>query len=482
MQALVVVLIMLGMTAAGNLLLGAIRLRPRLSWGGDLVIAFLVGSGVTTLIGFWVSLAAASAGLLVSLIASAAALLVAMGILAKRLIRRLVWPHQIPLSTLVATPLVLVALFDVGLVVAVVLRGDPGWDGLFVWGIKARYFAAIGGVPASFFTDLSREWSHLDYPFLIPMAEAMAYRVQGGPTEQVDMLITAGFVVALVVLFHELIRNAAGPVLAVVFTLLLVTVPAFWTNATRAYADLPLALFLLGGGGLVASWFARGRLTDLILGGAMLAFGMWVKRDGIMVWAAAATAVMVWTITSSIRLHRITWRPLVGYLVPAIAVVPWWATVAWYHLADPSYAPIGIPWLVDHADRVPILLNVLADQLLLASSWGFVWVLVAAAVVLRPPIRSAPRGFLLWAVVVHLLSLTMIYTFSTWDPYMNHVNSSIDRLVFQVLPLGLLILSTAIGVDPSAALPAARRPDHEGLRTSARADSLAGLLRSLLSG
>ncbi len=287
-------------------------------------------------------------------------------------------------------------------------------------------------------------------------------------------------------LFYELVRKADGPLLASVFTLLLITVPAFWTNATRAYADLPLALFLLGGAWLVSRWLAQRDLRDVILGGALLAFGVWVKRDGIMVWAAAATAVTAWTLACAIRSRTVNWRPLIGYVAPALAVLPWWATVAWYHIVDPSYAPVAVPWLVHHIDRVSALLHALAEQLLLESSWGFVWVLVAAGVVLRPPTRHAPRALLLWAVVVHLLSLTMIYTFSTWDPYMNHVNSSIDRLVFQVFPLGLLILSTAIRGDLLAALRAVRLPGPDTAGPSVtvgdRVVSLAVRVKSLRSG
>jgi Dolichyl-phosphate-mannose-protein mannosyltransferase len=461
-HTLVTILVMAGMTAVGHVLLMAARLRLDLSWAGNLVVAFLVGSGVTTLLAFWVSLLTPSLGLKVSLAALAASLVVVAGMLARWLASLLAWRPRISVSAVVVTPLMLFTLLDLGLLLAVVFRGDPGWDGLFIWGIKARYFAAIGGVPDSFFTDLSRQWSHLDYPLLFPLMEAIVYSALGVPNEHANMVIIVVFVVGMVVLFHELVREAVGPVLAVVFALVLVTVPAFWTNAVRAYADLPLALFLLGGGGLVCRWLIQRRSADVVVGGVLLAFGVWVKRDGLMVWAAAAAAVLAWTVALAIKNRQVTCRPLVGYLAPAVAVVPWWATVAQYHLVDRNYAPVSVPWLVHHVDRVPTLLHALAGQLLLVSSWGLVWVLVASAVVLRPPIRSAARAFLLWAIAVHLLSLTMIYTFSTWDPYMDHVNSSIDRLVFQILPLALLFLATAIRFDPAAAFgpndfPALRR-------------------------
>jgi hypothetical protein len=69
------------------------------------------------------------------------------------------------------------------------------------------------------------------------------------------------------------------------------------------------------------------------------------------------------------------------------------------------------------------------------------WLLLAAVLLLNPPLRSAGRALLLWLLVAHLLSLPFIYTFSTWVPYTDHVASSIDRLVLQVVPLALLLLA-----------------------------------------
>src|SRR5205814_4482177 len=54
--------------------------------------------------------------------------------------------------------------------------GSPlGWDGTVDWGFKARLAFLNGGLPPSYFTDLSREWSHLGYPWLVPMNEAWIY-------------------------------------------------------------------------------------------------------------------------------------------------------------------------------------------------------------------------------------------------------------------------------------------------------------------
>src|SRR5439155_2160701 len=51
-----------------------------------------------------------------------------------------------------------------------------GWDGLLNWEIKARYAFANGGVlPATYFSDSGRAFSHPEYPLAIPFTELWLY-------------------------------------------------------------------------------------------------------------------------------------------------------------------------------------------------------------------------------------------------------------------------------------------------------------------
>jgi hypothetical protein len=51
-----------------------------------------------------------------------------------------------------------------------------GWDGLHIWEFKARLAFDNGGtVPAAYFRDVSRMWSHVDYPQYLPLTETWVY-------------------------------------------------------------------------------------------------------------------------------------------------------------------------------------------------------------------------------------------------------------------------------------------------------------------
>lgn len=453
MGSLTALIALAGMVASGVLLLAAARIRTEISPAGDLVVSFLIGAGAITLIVLWVSSLsfwvswASTVALTAGLVAAAAALPVAAGVLLARLRyapallgrvrRRPAWLLALPLTALVA--------YQVWLVTVAALHSGPGWDGVFIWEIKARYFLTFGGIPPSFFSDTSRQWSHPNYPLLLPLVEALTFRTLGGAHQWADMVVTAAFVLGLAVLFHEVVRRARGPLLASLLTLVLITSPAFWDNALQAFADLPAALFLLAGAWFVYRWFDHERrLQDMILGGTMLALAMWVKREGLVVWSTGAVVMAGWTVYTSIRQRSLRWRPLCAYLVPAGALLPWWLAVAHGGVPDRDFVPLTVTWVLDHADRVPVLMEMLVAQLALVPMWGIAWILIGAGVVLRPPVRSAGRRFLLAAVLAHTIVLTLIYTFSSWTPYTDHVNASIMRVMFQVFPVGLLLLATGL--------------------------------------
>src|SRR5207302_1234878 len=141
---------------------------------------------------------------------------------------------------------------------------------------------------------------------------------------------------------------------AAVLTLLLMTIAAFWDNALQAFADLPLALFLLAGSWFVYRWFDHGRhLSDLVIGGALLALAIWVKRDGLMVWGTGAAVMAAWTAFAAVRQRAFVWRPLCAYIAPIVMILPWWLTVVLHGLRDRDYASLTATWFLHHADRIP---------------------------------------------------------------------------------------------------------------------------------
>ena len=123
-----------------------------------------------------------------------------------------------------------------------------GWDGLLNWEIKARYAFANGGVlPAAYFSDTGRAFSHPEYPLAIPFTELWLYLWLGEPNQFCAKTIFPAFYVAgtfLVAAFTA--RLSRRTWLGLLMAALLFFVPQITVEvgcACAGYADFPLSVF-----------------------------------------------------------------------------------------------------------------------------------------------------------------------------------------------------------------------------------------------
>ena len=91
------------------------------------------------------------------------------------------WRQRVPLPVR-RTPkpfeifLGIIIVIEIAIVFYLSFVHTLGWDGLLNWEIKARYAFANGGVlPATYFSDSGRAFSHPEYPLAIPFTELWLY-------------------------------------------------------------------------------------------------------------------------------------------------------------------------------------------------------------------------------------------------------------------------------------------------------------------
>ncbi len=79
--------------------------------------------------------------------------------------------------------LAIIIVIEIAIVFYLSFVHTLGWDGLLNWEIKARYAFANGGViPATYFSDSGRAFSHPAYPLAIPFTELWLYLGSVKPT------------------------------------------------------------------------------------------------------------------------------------------------------------------------------------------------------------------------------------------------------------------------------------------------------------
>jgi hypothetical protein len=327
-------------------------------------------------------------------------------------------------------------------------RETMHWDGILVWEIKARLaFLNDGAVPRSYFSDQRMLWSHPNYPLYLPMLDLWMY-LWLGETHQfwVKALFPVFYLAAAGVLWSAGFRLTGQVWIGAVAALLLFVVPRVVTaraGVLQGYADLPLAIvYLAAFGALLLS--AEKNRTWLRVAAAASALLPWVKQEGSVLWACfALTAVWLW---------RREWRVAVALVLPGLLMLLAWRTflgmVEATHAA--TFQPFTLETLRANLPRVLPLLRRFGEELVRIHSWSLLWPLAAVAMVSLALRRNRSAIPLALALIVPLCLYLVPYVFTALQPWEMHVETSIDRLVLQLVPVAVLGLALVLADEENS--------------------------------
>jgi hypothetical protein len=332
---------------------------------------------------------------------------------------------------------------------------DPlGWDGLLVWELKARYAYLNGGaLPATYFTDAARSYSHPEYPLLLPLTECWLYMWIGDADQFWVKIIFPIFFVAGAILLtragNEFSgRRWAGALVAVLFTLI-----PFMTSRVGGivvgYADLPLSLFYLAAVYYLAVFLRSNSTTALALFVSFASVLPWLKREGAILWlvAGALGAIAIW------RQRGV--RSAVVSLLPGAIIIIGWQFFLHQMQTPPArdFLPMNLTTVVSNLNRVRPILTDLIDELMRTSHWSLFWLaLISAFVALAMRQRNQQAALLAICVLVPIAIYCTTYLFSAWPEFRAHIATSLSRLLLQVVPVGWLAIAFALA-PPSSAPP-----------------------------
>jgi hypothetical protein len=335
------------------------------------------------------------------------------------------------------------------------------WDAWAIHNLHARFLSRSTDWRDLFTPVLT--WTHPDYPLLVPGFVAGWWKLLN--TESTILpaatafLFTLGAPVLLAVSL-ALLRDPGQGLLA---GLLLLSAPHFVTVGAGQFVDVPVGWFLLAASVLLA-------MDVPAAAGLAAAFGAWTKNDGVLLFVALVLGVSLarhWTVQ---RLRAFA----LGALIPLTILL-------WFKLTIAPPNP-----LVSSANAVqhltdPARYGVIAAGFL-HHIWTFSGFLVSPFVCLglcawsmRPgiAITSAARAVAL-TLLVAVCGDAAVYMFTTHEPVVQLIDSSLDRLLVQLWPTVVFFVflvagpaqrtsavfsSTAVvqgHVAPGAPVPAAR--------------------------
>lgn len=323
-----------------------------------------------------------------------------------------------------------------------------GWDGLLNWEIKARYaFLNHGVMPAQYFSDTSRDFTHQAYPPWIPLTEVWLYLWMGEAHQFWAKCLFAPFYCAgTILLIIIACRLTSRRWIGLLTGALIFFVPCLTTKpggAQLGYVDVPIAmlylaaigyLLLAGEGNDPFSWRIYALSLSLL---------PWAKREGFVLWAIGAGCglFVVWRAKRSLR--DLLW------LVPGPLTAVFWK-IFYSSMGKTGafeYLPMTIPTLMKNAFRLPIIGQRLIADMIDVERWSIFWPIALIALV-SLLWRNRDRRFciLFVATVTPICVYAFLYVFSGWPNWNTHIQQSLSRLLLHVMPL--LWLTVALALRP----------------------------------
>jgi hypothetical protein len=189
-----------------------------------------------------------------------------------------------PLQNLIAVffAIELVA-FAISFAVAFLKEPHGRWDAWLIWNMHARFLFRGGeGWREAFASGL--DWSHWDYPLLLPLSIARGWQYAG--SETILFPAAMGFIFTLLILglivaALSLLRSRTQGYLA---AMILMGTPFFISMGASQFADIPFAFFVLATFIMV---FLMERSPEnpagpMILAGIAAGLSAWTKNEGLL--------------------------------------------------------------------------------------------------------------------------------------------------------------------------------------------------------
>ncbi len=182
------------------------------------------------------------------------------------------------------------------------------WDGWAIWNLRAAFLSAGTDHWRDGFTPIL-QWSHPDYPLLLPASVARLWSVADVRSAFGPQLLGISAVVSTALVMAGSVLRRAG-FLGMALALSLLLIPNYLHWGVSQTADVPLGLYMLIA---VASLAAARSAPRYVVAGLAVGFVVWTKNEGL----AVAAAVLITIVALRRSRHDV---PLLGWLAAGFAV------------------------------------------------------------------------------------------------------------------------------------------------------------------
>jgi hypothetical protein len=186
------------------------------------------------------------------------------------------------------------------------------WDAWLIWNMHARFLYLGGDNWRDAFAS-GLDWSHWDYPLLLPLSIARGWTYTGGEGIHLPAVMGFLFTFLLLGLLLTSLSLLRGRIRGYLGAMLLMGTPFFIYMGTSQFADIPLAFFIL---------------TTLVI--LFIQTGSPENRPGAAILAGLAAGLCAWTKNEGLLFFVIVTASLFGTTAYSKGWGPSLRTIAWF--------------------------------------------------------------------------------------------------------------------------------------------------------
>ncbi|MBF0388279.1 MAG: hypothetical protein HQL20_10605 [Candidatus Omnitrophica bacterium] len=347
---------------------------------------------------------------------------------------------------LIGVHLLLVCTIPV--VLHALLFPDGGWDAWSCWNLKAR-FLFLGAENWRGMLDPALWRSNTAYPLLLPLENVWYWSFGDQPNTMVTLATSCRITFLMAGLLFFGLKELGGKASALLAPLWLMSIMFFVKLASSQYSDLLVGVWFLSALLAFRLFKERGHTAYLLLALMSLGFMSFTKSEGLVLAVIALTAMGLDIILSadSRKAALNAWPHLAWAAGLAFSPTIYFQLC----LAPDSHTFInGLVSATKPAsiERLQAALMFLGIEVL-SPKWNGFWLILAGGIILAG-IKALRRG--LWVVPaiigLYLLSVVAVYTINTFFEIFWWLSTTLNRILFALLPALVFWLFSTLQADP----------------------------------
>jgi len=323
------------------------------------------------------------------------------------------------------------------------IKPMESYDSIAMYAFKSKIFYLGRMVPKDFFKSFADFVPHIEYPLLIPLAEAQFYTFFGSLNDHLVKIIFPLYYVALLAIAYSICRRSLNRRAALFFTFLLATIPQVTDFATNGYADIPFAFYCSASFFYLYLWLKDKRRAVLALSFIFSVFAIWTKAEGLLFTLINAAVVSI----CMVKEKRVSLIGAVYALVSFLAVIAYvlgWRAIGFAVNSDFAGAHVPLTSkIITGFKRIPAIFYEYQIQFFGPKKWNIIWILfIAGFIVGFKRIFSKELFPVTMAMLLVLSGYSMVYMLSSAPQGFGwHLSTSGSRLFLHFVPIAVLWLA-----------------------------------------